>query len=109
MECKTSSYYLNTFTLDFPSNGNLTLKDKTNMFESKFDTFEETQRNFFSLVVYYEELKYTLITENPSMTIVDLVSNVGGILGVFTGISFLSFIEIFELIFDCLIFYRFQK
>ena len=36
------------------------------------------------------------------MEMFDLVSNIGGILGLFIGVSFLSFIEIFELIFEVL-------
>ena len=36
----------------------------------------------------------------PAMTIITLVSNIGGVLGLFLGISFLSFVEVFELGFD---------
>jgi hypothetical protein len=38
----------------------------------------------------------------------NFISNIGGILGVFLGISFLSFIEIFEIIFE-IIFIFFKK
>ena len=34
------------------------------------------------------------------MNLIDLISGIGGILGLFLGVSFLSFIEIFELIFE---------
>lgn len=54
--------------------------------------------NKVTIFVYYRTLKYTLITQQPEMVISDLVSNVGGIFGLFIGISFLSFIEIIEII-----------
>ena len=46
--------------------------------------------------MYYNDLKYTKITELQKTKIVDLIANAGGILGLFIGISFLSFIEILE-------------
>ena len=50
--------------------------------------------------IYFGELKYTLISQQPKTILADLVSNVGGTLGLFLGMSFLSFIEIVEIIFE---------
>ena len=47
--------------------------------------------------VYYDELEYTNISQLPKMDFFDLVSNIGGNLGLFIGISFLSLAEIIEL------------
>ncbi len=47
--------------------------------------------------VYFKELKYTLMSQQPQMELSNLISNTGGILGLFLGISFLSFIELVEL------------
>jgi len=49
---------------------------------------------------YYKELKYILISQEPKMDIIDLIANIGGLFGLFLGASFLSFIEIFELLFE---------
>lgn len=49
---------------------------------------------------YYKELKYIFIRQEEAMNLIDLISGIGGILGLFLGVSFLSFIEIFELIFE---------
>ena len=103
LECSTVNYQVLTSTLDFPTSGNISLKDQTGYFDSKFANYEEVKKRFYSLVIFYEDLKYTLITESPNIEFVDLVSNVGGILGVFLGISFLSFIEIVELIIQYII------
>ena len=40
--------------------------------------------------------------QEPKILLTDLVSNIGGTLGLFLGISFLSFIELFELIIEIL-------
>ena len=103
LECSTINYQVLTSTLDFPTSGNISSKDQTGYFDSKFANYEEVKKRFYSLVIFYEDLKYTLITESPNIELVDLVSNVGGILGVFLGISFLSFIEIVELIIQYII------
>jgi hypothetical protein len=45
-----------------------------------------------------------MINEIPSTLLIDLVGNIGGQLGLFIGISLLSFIEIIELFIDFIIF-----
>ena len=52
-----------------------------------------------SLNIYYDTWSYTKIEETPKTDIVDLIANIGGTLGLFIGMSILSFGEIFELIF----------
>ena len=61
-----------------------------------------------SINIFYDDLSYTAITEDAKMSQVDLVSNLGGLLGLFIGISFLSFGEIFEALFE-IIFIMFGK
>jgi hypothetical protein len=39
----------------------------------------------------------------------NFISNIGGILGLFLGLSFLSFIEIFEILFEILSIIFFKK
>jgi hypothetical protein len=41
-------------------------------------------------------MAYTVITEKISMDIVSLLSNIGGTLSLFLGLSILSFVEILE-------------
>lgn len=52
---------------------------------------------FFFSVVDFSSLE---ITQIPKMNGFSLISNIGGALGLFMGISFLNFIEIFEFIID---------
>jgi len=55
-----------------------------------FNTFENVSRTFFSFRVYNEDLKYTLIKQQPKIELFGLISNVGGTLGLFLGFSFIS-------------------
>jgi hypothetical protein len=52
----------------------------------------------YNIYVYYQDLKYTLISEQPKVELFGLISNLGGILGLFIGFSFISLLELFELI-----------
>ena len=69
----------------------------------EFKTYENVSKNFYSIYVYYEDLKYTLITQKPLCEIFDLVSNIGGLFGLFLGMGLLSFIEIFEILLEALL------
>lgn len=61
-----------------------------------FITYENVTRTFFSIVVYFEDLKYTLITQKPTITFLDLIFNIGNILGLFISFTFITCLEIFE-------------
>ena len=52
----------------------------------------------FKIYVFYEDLKYTLITQKPKIELFGFISNIGGTLGVFIGFSFISVLELFELL-----------
>ena len=53
--------------------------------------------------VYYEKTEHTVIDQIAQMTVFDLISNIGGNLGLFIGISFLSFAEIIELLVEIIL------
>jgi hypothetical protein len=61
---------------------------------------KKNDSNKYKIYVYFDDLKYTLISEQPKFDFIDLVSNIGGSLGLFLGISFISFLELFEIIFE---------
>ena len=63
-------------------------------------TMEVIQKSFLTLHIHYSELEYTLISEQPSLSAIDLIANIGGSLGLFIGISLLSFLEIVEILIE---------
>lgn len=66
-----------------------------------FLNFTESDRENIVLVhIYYPRLGYTVIEQSSKMDIFNFISSVGGILGLFTGLSFFTFVEIFEIFFE---------
>ena len=59
----------------------------------------EVQNNFVGIDVVCESLLVENLTQQPSMTGVDVISNVGGQTGLWIGISFLSIMEIVEMLY----------
>ena len=57
-------------------------------------TAETASNKFVQLNLFYDSLTYSLSTDSPSMDIVTLLSNVGGTLGLFLGVSVLSLCEL---------------
>jgi len=53
--------------------------------------------------IYFPDFYYTSITEQPKTTFDQLISNIGGLLGLFIGGSLMSFFEIFELLISILV------
>jgi len=49
------------------------------------------------LKVFYPSLQDTLITQEEKFMFYDLISDIGGILGLFIGLSIMNIFEIFEL------------
>ena len=102
------NYVINSYTEQIALNGNISLNTKSKIDSDDFSTYEELKKNYFALRIYYNELKYTLISQEPKTEMFNFISNIGGILGLFLSISFLSFIEIFEFIFE-IMFISFKK
>jgi hypothetical protein len=60
-------------------------------------TYETAAQSFASVAIYFKEIKYTEIAESPSMTFVDLIAAIGGMMGLFLGFSIMIFVELIEL------------
>lgn len=60
-------------------------------------SYEMFKTSMSKIEIYYGELKYTHITQKPSVSFVEMVTNVGGALSLFLGASIMSFFEIIEL------------
>lgn len=113
-ECSSNSYDLSISYSDYPSrvfHNNLAKQDKTGLYEwafqinrsSRLDSLDLARASLVKLFVYFDDIKFTQITEAPSITFVDLIANIGGTLGLFIGISLLSFVEIIELVLEIIV------
>jgi hypothetical protein len=103
LECDSMNYVLNNYDELLPETGNISLKVKSSVGLFNFSTYEEVNKHFIVLYIYYKNLNYKLISQKPKTEMFNFISNIGGLLGVFLGISFLSFIEIIEIIYEIII------
>ena len=116
-ECDTIFYSLSLSHSDYPNPKYAELLKTLPIIKSKFSTnspdnerlnfnksintdYSELKKSIVSIKVFYDELKYTKVSQIEKMSLEDLVSNLGGIFGLFMGASFMSFFEIFEAIFQ---------
>jgi hypothetical protein len=117
MECTSISYDISSSYADFPSRKYYESIKENELVKKNFAdegiqnfTFEDLKSKIVSLRIYFSELSYTLISENEKMNIVDLLSNIGGTMGLFLGISLLSFVEMVELVIEsCFIYFKYKR
>lgn len=98
-ECDSLSYNIKVSTEPLPDNGNISKFFKNEYpYLQRYNTYQEVNRHFIAVRVFYKDLKYTLISQAPKTETFNFVSNIGGLFGLFLGLSFLSFIEILEIL-----------
>ena len=106
LECATQSFDTKISSSSFPHDSMAGLMTSNVRVQERFRSLNISlsQANMEKFIagtyVYFDDNKYRLITESPAQSIEDLMSNVGGILGLYIGVSFLSFVELFELFFQ---------
>jgi hypothetical protein len=104
LDCDHYSYDVSLHSVIETATGNISMKSSTNYVG--FNTYENVSRTFYGLRVYYDELEYTLIRQQPKIEPFGLISNIGGTLGLFIGFSFISILELVEVVAE-LVFIRF--
>jgi len=63
-------------------------------------TDDEFLKGLATIFVYFQELKYTEIVQIPKTTPVDLWSSISGTLGLFLGVSVISFFELMDILIE---------
>uniref|UniRef100_A0ABM0MQX8 Degenerin unc-8-like n=1 Tax=Saccoglossus kowalevskii TaxID=10224 RepID=A0ABM0MQX8_SACKO len=71
---------------------------KTNV----INDLESVRQNLVRLEVYFEELNYESIEEIPAITEENLLSDIGGTLGLYCGFSFITIVEFLQFGFELL-------
>ncbi|XP_060598499.1 acid-sensing ion channel 4-A-like [Ruditapes philippinarum] len=67
---------------------------------------DKYRRNFLRVLIYYEDLNYELIEEEPLYEPVRFLSDIGGTMGLFLGASALTFVEILQLVLELILFIK---
>lgn len=73
------------------------LECSTISYSTQSSSLSYEERNVSRLKVFYPSLQDTLITQEEKFMFYDLISDIGGILGLFIGLSIMNIFEIFEL------------
>lgn len=103
LECDEVTYSITPVTKVYPSRGNISdeMIARLSFDVSNLTTYEQLKKHYVQICVFYKKIGYTLISQEAKTETFNFVSNIGGVLGLFLGISFLSFIEIFEVLIEC--------
>ncbi len=99
IECDSNDLRITSSSFDYPVEGIVNGGDDHNLYKH-FKAYDKVRENYSEFLVYYSDLQYTEIEELAKVNLSDLISNFGGTLGLFIGMSFLSFVEIFEIIIE---------
>jgi hypothetical protein len=97
LECDYTSYDWSMSSLVYPSVPYFNSIRKNSKFYSNF-TFAEYKESHSMINIFFESVEYTEIVETPMISFLDLISNLGGVLGIFLGFSIFSLVELIELI-----------
>ena len=104
LECNRTDFTYTVSEIDLM--GDLTvdfIKENTNL-ASDFVTVPinelTAQKSVSQISIFYYSLTYTLLTETPRMDIVGLLASIGGNLGLFMGVSVLSFCELIDVLIE---------
>ncbi|XP_075435175.1 epithelial sodium channel subunit gamma-like [Ascaphus truei] len=108
LQCKEEMYELTVSGSQWPStafieNFSKELKEMGGQMSSIADNPALIRDNFLKVVVYFKHLNFELIEEEPSMTEIDLISNMGGLVGLWVGFSVCTLAEFFEFFLDVLL------
>ena len=102
-ECEQYEFDYDVSLSEFPSRSysHKLIRNRSDSFKRLFKTdnitYDMVKKSVASFYFYFDELVITEIEQSPSIEFVDLISNIGGIFGLFVGLSVLSFVEIIEL------------
>ena len=103
IDCKVSSYTTSISYSEFPTkifyqdflfNGKL---EKYRQYFAANLSYPIMKKSLTSVFIYFDQLQFTHISEQEAMSTSVLISNIGGTLGLFAGISLLSLLELVEL------------
>ena len=116
LECEKTSYTYTISYAEFPTKNyadylletypflkSKVLNDKFNNNSDENNKYQILRKSLARVEIFYDELKQTVISENVKMELSDMVSNIGGVLGLFLGLSFLSLFELVEIILNIFI------
>ena len=111
LECKSQNFDLTISSFKYPTPA---YADQLVNYSNILDrfvpnasdvTYDYLKEHILALDIFYSDMKYFSIEELEKTSFIDLISGVGGTLGLFIGMSFLSFFEIIDVLIEVLIYF----
>lgn len=99
LECNTIDYEVSSSSLSYPSSYYQNLLANNSIIKSSGISYDNIPKAVLRLNVFYDTPQYELIEENIAISTDQFISNLGGTLGLYLGLSLLSLAEIIELFF----------
>jgi len=109
LECEQNSLFITPYLGVLPETGLIGSMRIGDFGKNNFSDYKQLKKYFVSILIYYKELEYTFISQEAKTETFSFVSNIGGIFGLFLGISFLSFVEILEVLIEIFYILLFKK
>lgn len=103
-QCERTEFGFDKSSVKFPSQSYEQHLITNNVITGLFNKYnipiteENIQQSVSCFEVFYNNLAYVNINQQPTMTLLSLVSNLGGSIGLLTGCSLLSAIEILDFV-----------
>lgn len=91
--CTTTSYMTTASYAGFP---NPETQQEISLYRPQYNSVRKMQANLVDVIVYYEKLETTTVRQVPSISPSQLWSNVGGLLGLTLGASFITVAEFLD-------------
>ncbi|XP_058861193.1 amiloride-sensitive sodium channel subunit gamma-like [Acipenser ruthenus] len=110
LQCKEELYQLTVSGSQWPSSAFIEkfssdLREMGGQLSTIADSPQLIRDNLVKVVVYYQQLNSEQIEEEPSVSEIDLISSMGGLVGLWVGFSVCTLVEFFELFVDMLVFF----
>jgi hypothetical protein len=97
LECEYITYETAMSQLDYPNRQHFDdLKKRFKEYENM--SIDEYKKTHLRLNIHFKSNDYAEIREMPKTSAIELISNLGGVLGIFLGLSIFSFVEVFEIL-----------
>jgi len=97
LECTKITYDIQVTSSPYPTREEFERRKKANFTDKQ--TYEAFREEKSSVSVFYPSKRYTEIRQVPKITLIDLLANIGGSIGIFLGFSVFSLFEMVEIVF----------
>ena len=106
-ECNSIEFDIKSYNGRYPTTHYKSILQQWAQYNNKNVSYSDIPDSFAKVNIYYHSMQYKTIEEAQKISIIDLISYLGGVLGLCTGFSLLSAFEIVNVLFS--IFYRTVK